>query len=109
MAGIGQLEIEVHPGAALTLVCLAGELDVAAAPPLREALNKVLDNGTRHVVIDVEKLSFIDVAGLIVLEEASRALLAVGGHLALSSPSRAVIRLLELAKSSVRNAADWSS
>jgi anti-sigma B factor antagonist len=56
-------------------VHLSGELDLASAPKLAETLRR-LREGHEHVVLDLDELEFIDMAGLRVLltaaEDASR-------------------------------------
>jgi anti-sigma B factor antagonist len=48
-------------------VAVAGEVDVATAPQLREALLEVIDSGARSLRLDVADVAFIDSAGLGVL------------------------------------------
>ena len=52
--------------------------------------------GKVEVVIDLARLSFIDVSGLNVLVLSSRRARAAGGTLVLRSPSRHVRRLLDV-------------
>ena len=46
---------------------LVGQLDVATAPRLRQALQEAQYGGARHVVLDVGALQFLDSFGLGVL------------------------------------------
>ena len=55
------LRIDERPGG---LIYLSGELDMASAPRLRTALERLLDAGAERVVLDVADLSFCDSAGL---------------------------------------------
>jgi anti-sigma B factor antagonist len=55
---------------------LAGELDMATAPRLDEAVAAVLAQGARRVIVDLGGLAFVDSSGLrlfIVLNERSAA------------------------------------
>jgi anti-anti-sigma factor len=71
-----------------------GEVDIAAADELREALLESVAAGTS--VVDVSGITFIDSTGLHTLLTAGRALNGTG-PLVLRSPSRAVQRLLSIA------------
>jgi len=50
-----------------TVVAVSGEIDVAAAPTLRDQLGELVDQGTDHIVVDLEGVDFIDSTGLGVL------------------------------------------
>jgi anti-anti-sigma factor len=71
-----------------------GEVDLAAADALRDALLGSAAAGTS--VVDVSGVTFIDSTGLHVLLTAARALNGTG-PLVVRSPSRAVRRLLSIA------------
>jgi anti-anti-sigma factor len=43
---------------------LSGELDIATAPGLEARITEMCDNGTRAVVLDLSKLTFMDSTGL---------------------------------------------
>jgi anti-sigma B factor antagonist len=82
-----------HPlGIVLTL---AGELDLATAPVLRERLDAALHGGA-VVVIDLSRLRFIDSSGLGMLVGAERQLRESGGQLVLVRGPRAAHRPFEL-------------
>lgn len=94
-----QLLIDVRPGAASTVVVLRGELDFETASEVAAALDMVLEQGERHVVVDLRELAFLDVAGLHVLEGAAGRLSAHGGRMVVKDPSGPVCRLFELRRS----------
>ena len=48
-------------------VAVAGEVDVATAPQLKQVLLEVLDDGATSLRVDVAQVAFIDSAGLGVL------------------------------------------
>jgi anti-sigma B factor antagonist len=58
-------------GDACTLV-LDGEVDVYTAPRLKEELVSLIQGGCTHVVVDLEKVAFIDSSGLGALVSALR-------------------------------------
>lgn len=72
------------------VVSVAGALDLATAPRVREALAGVLARGATSVVVDLARLQFIDSSGLSVLVSAVKQLHHRGGHLTVRSvPSQA--------------------
>ncbi len=66
-----------------TVVAVAGEVDVATAPQLRERLTEVIAAGSRRVVVDMSETEFLDSTGLGVLVGSLRRLHALGGTLAI--------------------------
>jgi anti-sigma B factor antagonist len=62
-----EFRIAVTEDAGVTVVAIAGELDVATAPSLREELYRVIDQGVPMVVVDLAEMDFIDSTGLGVL------------------------------------------
>jgi anti-anti-sigma factor len=47
-------------GAGGAVISVVGELDIATAPRLREALGEELDRGVSRIVIDLSAVSFVD-------------------------------------------------
>ena len=50
-----------------TVVVVGGEIDVYTAPKLRERIIELVDEGQYHLVVDLEKVEFLDSTGLGVL------------------------------------------
>ena len=73
---------------------LSGEIDMASAPALEEALLVALADG-RPVTVDMHDVTFIDSSGLKVIV-ASAAESTSPEPLTVKDPSRAVWRVLEL-------------
>jgi anti-anti-sigma factor len=46
------------------LLTIAGELDIATVPVVRERLTALIDAGARRVVVDLREVSFMDSTGL---------------------------------------------
>ena len=78
------------------LVRPSGELDVASAPTMGEALGRVLRGGHRAVVMDLSRLTFSDCAGLRPIRRALREARASGTEIELRDPAPAVLRVLQL-------------
>jgi anti-sigma B factor antagonist len=78
---------------------IAGELDQATAPQLRDPLRDAIEGGTTAVMIDLTSCGFIDSTGLGVIVEAWKTLQERDGEdagLAICCPEPEVRRLLEL-------------
>lgn len=61
------LAIEILTEEERTILRVEGELDLFTAPRLREAVVEATDGGAKHVVVDLEGVTFIDSSGLGVL------------------------------------------
>jgi anti-sigma B factor antagonist len=79
------------------IVQVKGEVDVATSAHLADRIAHAMEReagGKVELVVDLARLSFIDVSGVNVLVLATRQARADGGTLVLRSPSRHVRRLL---------------
>ena len=74
-----------------------GELDLATASALAEALSDCDPDDHGRLVLDLADVPFIDATGLRVLIEARRRRVRAGGDLVIEHPSRQVTRLLDIA------------
>ena len=82
--------------AGITVAELAGELDIASAPDLREQLLGLLQSGSGRLVVDLSKVSFCDASGLAVLVNTARRARLLGGFLRLAAVSPQVGWVLQL-------------
>jgi anti-sigma B factor antagonist len=78
------------------LLRLSGELDVASAPLLSEAMARLIDRGFQFIILDIEQLDFIDASGLGTLVSVRNRLVTAAGALVLRSPSPAFHRVLSI-------------
>lgn len=85
----------VHDGEHV-VIALDGEIDLASAPRLHAALDRVLAQCDHGVVVDLTATSFVDVAGLRAIEDMVRSLRDVGlePHVSLSPPVARVAGIL---------------
>ncbi len=63
------------------IIEVGGEVDVYTAPKLREAIVTAIEAGHTRLIIDVEKVDFLDSTGLGVLVGALKRVRADGGSL----------------------------
>jgi anti-anti-sigma factor len=95
---------EVHGGAAV--VVPTGELDLATAPALEDALQSGFDSDAARVVLDLRELEFIDSSGLRTLLTARRNAEAASKQFSLVAGHRGLERTLEIA--GVHKVFDWT-
>jgi anti-sigma B factor antagonist len=91
-----QLTVEPLAGPDGVVLVLRGELDLASAPGLAQALRDAEKTGSARLVIDLSKLTFMDCAGLRVLMLAQQIADSGARRLSLRSGPGAVRRFLEL-------------
>ena len=90
------LRIEVANTTSPTTVVLTGELDIATAPRLREALIAISNGGETKVVVDMTNLTFMDSTGLAALVGPLKRFRSMNGQIVLRSPGRGVRKVLEI-------------
>jgi len=80
-----------HAGAAVLYV--SGDLDLASAPRLSEALAELVAD---PVVVDLSECTFLDSAGMGVLLASARALSDAGRSLRVAAADPRILRVLEI-------------
>ena len=61
------LDLETNTRNGTSVVVLRGEIDVYTAPRLRQALIDLVEGGSTDIVVDMDKVDFLDSTGLGVL------------------------------------------
>ena len=90
------LSLETRNEGDHTIVEVAGEIDVYTAPKLREALIDLVNAGNHHIVVDVERVEFLDSTGLGVLVGALKRYRTLGGDLHLVISTTRIQSVFEL-------------
>ena len=67
-----ELNISTKREEGVCTVTLEGEIDVYTAPRLKEVLVEAIESGCPNIIVDLEKVGFIDSSGLGVLVSALR-------------------------------------
>ena len=62
-----ELDVTLESLGDLALIVLSGEVDVYSAPRLRNVIRDLVDKGKYRMVVDLEKVAFMDSTGLGVL------------------------------------------
>jgi anti-anti-sigma factor len=74
-----------------------GEIDVSTSPKWEKAIVDSLATAPDRIYVDMRRVSFIDSSGLAVLVRCHAMADDQNSHLIIWSPSRTVVRVLELA------------
>ena len=78
------------------VVVATGEIDIATAPQLWEALSLLIERGHRDVVLDMAGVEFMDSQGIAVIVRAHKELEQKGGTVVIRSPRAQVRTALEV-------------
>ncbi len=76
-----EFQIEQRTDRGLPVIAVTGEIDVASAPQLREALHGVIAEGRATVVLDLLAVTFLDSTALGVLVGGLKRCREMGGEL----------------------------
>ena len=96
ITGNPSLDISTRTVGGITIAELAGELDIASIPALREQLLSLLRPGSSRLFIDLSKVSLCDASGLAVLVGIGRRARLLGGFLRLAAVSPQADRVLHI-------------
>ncbi|MBM7604499.1 stage II sporulation protein AA (anti-sigma F factor antagonist) [Metabacillus crassostreae] len=91
------LAIELDVKKSVLCIRLSGELDHHAAEELRTKVTEVLAaNQSKHIVLNLENLAFMDSSGLGVILGRYKQIKAMGGEMVVCAISPAVKRLFDM-------------
>lgn len=82
------MKITLESGGDLAILSLAGEFDATSCPLLRSEIEGLIAAGDRRVVLNLRRLKFIDSSAIGAMIEAMGELVASGGGLVISHPSK---------------------
>jgi anti-sigma B factor antagonist len=94
---MGYYLTEIGAGGDEITIVVGGELDLCAAPALRDALGRAVDRRQGLVIVDLTDATFADSTAIGVLLEASGLIREMGGLLRLICTNRNVLRTIEIA------------
>lgn len=89
-------DIDIERFADTTTIRVVGELDVATAPLLGDALDRLAADPPPLVVVDLAQVSFLGSAGIGVLVQARTDLRGTGSRLVLAKAPDRVARVFQL-------------
>lgn len=88
------MEISVTQDDGVTILSMAGRLDVLTSKDLNDSLSTELDNGARNLVLNFAAVDYVSSSGLRVLLQARKRLKAGGGTIVLCGVSEFVKSVL---------------
>ncbi|MET8039537.1 STAS domain-containing protein [Micromonospora sp. NPDC005215] len=91
-----ELSLATRTEGEYTVLEVGGEVDVYTAPRLRERLLELIDGGARHVVVDLDRVDFLDSTGLGVLVGALKRLRAASGSFALVCDKEPLLKIFRI-------------
>lgn len=80
----------------LPIIELKGEVDVYTAPQLKQRMISLLEHGSRHMVVDLSNVEYLDSTALGVLIGGLKRMREQDGNLALVCPSPRIHRVFEI-------------
>ena len=88
--------VQLQPRSDVALIAVSGELDIASAPELEQALDQIRPELTKLVIVDLRELDFMDSTGLSIIVRAHQRLAESDCELTLIKGQPQVQRLLDL-------------
>jgi anti-sigma B factor antagonist len=79
------------------MVVVRGELDLFAAPELKQAIAESLTDDSRDLIVDLTQTLFIDSSGLAVLMVAMKRAKSLGGRLVVIDAGGSLARTFQIA------------
>ena len=90
------LSVSSSEQGAVTIVHVAGEIDVYTAPLLREVLDKQVAAGRTDLVVDLEEVTFMDSTGLGVLVGRLKLVRGQNGTLRIVSAQDRILKVFKI-------------
>lgn len=90
--------LRLHTAGGACVITVAGDLDIATSPHLRDALAEVLRTGPAHVVVDLAEVTFVDSMGLAALLNGLRRLTRINARLSVVATHPNVLRTFRLSR-----------
>ncbi len=75
-----------------------GEIDLHTCPELRAVLQRLMDEGKRHIILQLADVPYVDSAALGVLVDTQRRLREKGGGIYLAQVTAFVLRAFEITR-----------
>lgn len=91
------LSFDVSDRNGWTVLAVGGEIDMYTSPALRQQFAQLVDEGRRKIVVDLERVEFLDSSGLGVLVGGlKRVRTGDDGELALVCTRRSILKVFEI-------------
>ncbi len=90
------LDVAVESVGERSLIALSGEVDVYSAYKLRDTIKDLVEEGHYHLVVDLEKVAFLDSTGLGVLVGGLKRVRNHGGELGIICSQEKILRVFRI-------------
>ena len=90
------LDLETSKKGDVAIISLRGEIDVYTAPRLRQALIDLVEGGSKDIVVDMDKVDFLDSTGLGVLVGGLKRVRAHDGSLRLVCTQERILKIFRI-------------
>lgn len=90
------LSLVTHVVEGRAVLEVGGEIDVYTAPKLRDRITELVADGVYHLVVDLEKVEFLDSTGLGVLVGGLKKVRAHGGSLQLVCTQERLLKIFRI-------------
>ncbi len=90
------LGLDVSERDGWSILAVAGEVDVATAPRLRERVIQLVNDGRHRIIVDLSAVDFLDSTGLGVLVGALKRVRTHDGELALVCAESRILKVFEI-------------
>jgi len=91
-----ELDVKLENIGEFSLIGLSGEVDVYSAPKLRETIKDLVDEGKYNIVVDLEKVAFLDSTGLGVLVGGLKRVKHHSGELGVICNQEKILRIFRI-------------
>ncbi len=93
-----RLETSTREANGLKVLDVVGEIDVYTAPQFREAVNELINDGQKNLIIDMKQVTYMDSSGFGTLLSATKRLRPEGGAVNLVACNSAIDRMLRITR-----------
>jgi anti-sigma B factor antagonist len=93
-----RLETSTHEVDGIKVLDVAGEIDVYTAPKFKEAVNQIINEGQKDLVVNMEQVTYMDSSGFGTLLSATKRLRPEGGTVNLVACNSAIDRMLRITR-----------
>ena len=90
------LDVETGTVGDASLLSLRGEIDVYTAPRLRQAIIDLVEGGATRIVVDMEKVDFLDSTGLGVLVGGLKRVRVKEGSLSIVTTQDEILKIFDI-------------